>query len=196
MPPREMLPRETLSYEMLPREMPPYDGAPRACSFRASSFSSFQGLGGAAAGLDHRRCDKRPSRARERSRAMLYEKEDKEGILADLRESGMRPATLAAQPGRPGEPHQAARGRGARRAAGARAQGRGPMRIPQQAGALARRDRRGGARAGRAGHAGRGHVAPPGGRVVVARRRVAAQIRRRACHVVVGRRPAMSSQYP
>lgn len=32
---------------------------------------------------------------------MLYEKEDKEGILADLRESGMRPATLAAQPGRP-----------------------------------------------------------------------------------------------
>lgn len=32
---------------------------------------------------------------------MLYEKEDKERILADLRESGMRPATLAAQPGRP-----------------------------------------------------------------------------------------------
>lgn len=31
-------------YEMLPREMPPYDGAPRACSFRVSSFSSFQGF--------------------------------------------------------------------------------------------------------------------------------------------------------
>lgn len=39
MPPREMLPRETLPYEMLP-----YDGAPRACSFRVSSFSSFQGF--------------------------------------------------------------------------------------------------------------------------------------------------------
>ena len=44
MPPYEMPPREMPPYEMLPREMPPYDGAPRACSFRASSFSSFQGF--------------------------------------------------------------------------------------------------------------------------------------------------------
>lgn len=32
---------------------------------------------------------------------MRYEKEDKERILADLRESGMQLATFAAQPGRP-----------------------------------------------------------------------------------------------